>query len=390
MVSFFGTSIYGDYDYAVKADGTLAVTGYHGKSDDVVIPSKIQGRTVTEIGEKAFYQCDTITAVKIPEGVTKVGYCSFCQCESLAEVELPESLRIIYVCCFSNCTSLQTLHIPVGVEEIRDSAFCGCSGLRSISVPPVLKKISETAFEGCSSIEEVRISGGRTFFGRRTSEEILWRKGKDDFLIINDILFKYGGDNRIVEIPDGVKVIGSTLFYPSAKADCVIIPESVESIRKEAFANILNMNVIYRWGGEQLEYSISLQTGDGWQGYVYHCGMGQEAAAVLELLRDKDFNSPWIKRKDFVTRVRLSLDLAAASEEFRDYAKRMTTKALPQLAQAGDIRRIMLAEKLGIRLGQKSVKSTVSLLSESGASPEILAYLLDYLSRYYGSGKQDE
>jgi hypothetical protein len=38
-------------------DGNAVITKYKGKSPDAVIPGKIQGRPVTEIGEGAFRGC---------------------------------------------------------------------------------------------------------------------------------------------------------------------------------------------------------------------------------------------------------------------------------------------------------------------------------------------
>ncbi len=44
-----------DFNYTVLSDGTLKITKYKGKADNVVIPETIDGKKVTVIGTRAFY-----------------------------------------------------------------------------------------------------------------------------------------------------------------------------------------------------------------------------------------------------------------------------------------------------------------------------------------------
>ncbi|MBO4787814.1 MAG: leucine-rich repeat domain-containing protein [Lachnospiraceae bacterium] len=55
------------------------------------------------------------------------------------------------------------------------------------------------------------------------------------FKIEDDVLIKYSGDDEIVTIPDGVKVIGEKAFYSNTTIKKVIIPDSVTQIKKCAF-----------------------------------------------------------------------------------------------------------------------------------------------------------
>ncbi|MEG0146002.1 MAG: hypothetical protein RR739_08050, partial [Clostridia bacterium] len=60
-------------DFAVKAldEQSIMITKYTGSATDVTIPSTIDGRKVTTIGEKAFFESN-IARVTIPEGVTAI------------------------------------------------------------------------------------------------------------------------------------------------------------------------------------------------------------------------------------------------------------------------------------------------------------------------------
>ena len=63
----------GDYSYVLLKDGTAEITGYRGKAPSLSIQSRLDGYTVTSIGDRAFYECRHLTSVIIPESVTSIG-----------------------------------------------------------------------------------------------------------------------------------------------------------------------------------------------------------------------------------------------------------------------------------------------------------------------------
>ena len=62
-----------DYRYVLLEDGSARITGYKGEDADLTIPGELDGHPVREIGEVAFYKCNTLTAVALPEGLTTIG-----------------------------------------------------------------------------------------------------------------------------------------------------------------------------------------------------------------------------------------------------------------------------------------------------------------------------
>ena len=81
------TKSWGDYDYQVLDDGTVEIMHYKGSDNNLVIPSEIDGKKVTSIGD--LYSNKDIISVEIPNSVTSIGGLAFYDCTNLTEVKIP-------------------------------------------------------------------------------------------------------------------------------------------------------------------------------------------------------------------------------------------------------------------------------------------------------------
>lgn len=54
VVSSGEALVFGDYKYIILDDDTVEITGYTGSDTELIIPSEIDGKAVTSIGEAAF------------------------------------------------------------------------------------------------------------------------------------------------------------------------------------------------------------------------------------------------------------------------------------------------------------------------------------------------
>jgi hypothetical protein len=77
----------GDFEYTVLEGGSVSVTEYTGSATDVTITDTINGKTVTQIGEKAFFENTTLEYLVMPDTVTAIGDGAFEGCTALATVE---------------------------------------------------------------------------------------------------------------------------------------------------------------------------------------------------------------------------------------------------------------------------------------------------------------
>lgn len=83
-----GGAIYFDKETGTITDCDVSVT----KAD---IPEEIDGVKVRNIGYRAFYDCDSLTSIKIPDSVTSIETCAFEDCDSLTSIEIPDSVTSI-------------------------------------------------------------------------------------------------------------------------------------------------------------------------------------------------------------------------------------------------------------------------------------------------------
>lgn len=200
--------------YAVKE---LDYNHYFYMSD-ITIPSTItvQGTTyrVTGIGENAFYKCESINNISIPESVTSIDKYAFYYCTSLRSIALPSRLTFIGDRAFRDCHLLSSLSIPEGVTSIGNGAFYECESLPSIVVPESVTSMGNFAFAYCTKLSSITIPEGITNIG--------------------DGMFSNCTSLSSFIIPQSVTGIGAQAFSGCSSLASITIP-GVQAIGKEAF-----------------------------------------------------------------------------------------------------------------------------------------------------------
>lgn len=177
---------------------------------NVVIPEG-----VTEIGDLAFQECESLKSVEIPSSVKKIGWHSFYGCKSLEGVVIPDSVTELITGAFKDCTSLKSVLIGSGVTELGWSAFYGCTSLESVNIPEGVTKIWEQVFFQCTSLKSVKIPS--------TVKKI------------DDGAFHDCTSLESVVIPDGVECIDCAVFSGCTSLKSVVIGSGVTEIEENAF-----------------------------------------------------------------------------------------------------------------------------------------------------------
>lgn len=262
--------------YTVNEDGVSCTIIGIGECKDthIYIPEKIDGYTVTAIGDSAFLLNYGIVEVVIPDSVLSIGELAFSDCISLTSVSLPKDLSAILHATFSSCVKLKSIEIPEGVTEIGAFAFVSCSALESITLPEGVESIGYAAFSLCESLQNISLPNSLRFIGMDafrccydlesitipanvtyvgygafvyciSLQEISVAKENTHYKTIDGNLYTKDAKNllcylpsneaEIFYVPNGVKVIGSYAFAHCNKLKSIILPNSVETLQTHAF-----------------------------------------------------------------------------------------------------------------------------------------------------------
>lgn len=191
-------------------------------------------KSVTSIGNDAFFDCLNLTSITIPENVTDIGSFAFTYCKGLTEITIPEGITDIGENMFSFCRSLANINLPDSVTTIGDSAFYMCSGLKNIAIPDSVTNIGESAFYGCDSLSNITIGG--------------------NVEKISNCSFGFCKNLESVIISDSVSDIGMNAFTNCSSLSNIMIPVSVKSINPFAFDGCVNLTDVY-YGGTQGQWN---------------------------------------------------------------------------------------------------------------------------------------
>ncbi|MBR4859231.1 MAG: leucine-rich repeat protein [Clostridia bacterium] len=212
---------------------------------------KIKDET-TVISDYAFYGCENIEAVTMPNTITSIGDYAFLNCCKIKNIEIPNGVKNIGISAFNSCDNLENIivdsdnsiyssdtngvlfdknktiliqypsgktetyyEVPSGVTTIMDDSFGDCSNITSVTIPDSVTNAGDRTFYDCDSLVSVNLGNGITCLG---------------FMLF------YGCDNlSSVIIPDSVTSIESSAFEDCTSLMNITIPDSVTSIGRFVF-----------------------------------------------------------------------------------------------------------------------------------------------------------
>ena len=203
------------------------LTDYEGEDSKLKVPDKVEGKTVTEIGDAAFSGCSDLT-----------------------EIDLPASLKVIGINAFERA-GLEEVEIPDGVEKIGRGAFAE-SGLKTVKLPDSLQSIGKIPFSRCVNLTEISISADNPYY--RTKDGVLYTadgktliqypsaKGTQYSVEDGTETISYGAFAEAplqqIHFPQTLKVIENDAFYECYTLESLELPDSLESIGDLAFGKM--------------------------------------------------------------------------------------------------------------------------------------------------------
>lgn len=207
--------------------------------------------SVHKIGRSAFYRCELLQQITIPNTVKEIGDFAFQNCTSLRRISIPNSIEKIGDGAFYECSSLTTISISDSITAIGSSTFKGCSSLRQITIPYSVKEIGSSAFEGCSSLQEIVIPdsvktiGYGAFMGCTSLRRVAISYHVTN-IDIESCAFQDCTSLRQVELPDFAVAmhIGKGAFGNCSSLQEIRIPSSTKTINRNVFQGCTSLEQI--------------------------------------------------------------------------------------------------------------------------------------------------
>lgn len=176
---------------------------------------------VTEIGEYAFYLCENLASITLPESITSIGSMAMDTCTNLSGIVIPDSVVTIGAHAFNDCFNLSNVVVGENVTTISAWAFSDCVALTSVTIPDSVSIIGEGAFGACYGLER--------FEGSNVSA--------DGRCLILDSVLKAFAPAGLTEyaIPEGVTSIEMYTFQKLEHLTSIHFPAGLTDICKGAF-----------------------------------------------------------------------------------------------------------------------------------------------------------
>ncbi len=292
--------VYGDFEYILKDDDTIELTKYTQSSVEFIIPTEIDGKTVTSIGNNCFANSN-VHRIFIPDTITEIKEYAFHNCELLEELSLSNNIEVLQSNAFGKCTGLKSIKIPKTLKDAHSkysgvSAFSGCvnitemtfedgievipsclaigTGIKSLTFPDSVKIISENAFENCTSLSEVTLPKNIEELCSKAFESCTGltsitipktlKKAHTDYNSqgafnkcenLTEVIFEEGievipgfvmRDTGIknIKFPDSVKEIESSAFSFCSNLTEINLPENIEILHSNAFADCIGLTSV--------------------------------------------------------------------------------------------------------------------------------------------------
>lgn len=209
-------------NFDINAFGANLVSNvYHNNHGILTFSNKI-----TRIGESAFFTCEKLETVLLPETLQIIESRAFGGCNNLQEINIPDKIKHIGVCAFEGCSSITRIIIPDSIKIIGNGAFKDCDNLREIGLPQNFSA-DGNIFDGCSNIQAINTN--------HISDD-------GHCIIINNVLISCLErlDLPILKeyrIPEGVIAIGKDAFHRNKTLRKIYIPKTVKEIECNAFVS---------------------------------------------------------------------------------------------------------------------------------------------------------
>lgn len=257
-VSAETTGTYGDLTYKIE-NGEITITDCDESATEIEIPEEIDGKSVTEIGNYAFYNCTALTKInwnakKVSDFTSSIDV--FCNAGTKGDgidVVFGDSVEhipayLFYVSNSSYQPKIKSVTIGNSVTKIGDYVFYNCSGLTSITIGDSVTEIGKGAFDNCGYVnDETNWDGEYLYLGNYLIEAkstVVAAKVKDGTTVMIDHIFDNCIDLLKVTLPESLINIPNYAFSGCTDLFSISLPSKINTIGEFAFGSCYKLTKI--------------------------------------------------------------------------------------------------------------------------------------------------
>ena len=222
---------------ALLTIGEYAFSGCRALSE-LNLPAKL--RTV---GRNAFANNRALLSLTVPNSVSSIGINAWYYCSAMKTLHLPGSVGTVPRGAFKCCKALEEVVIDEGVKTIGEQAFCGNGKpmkLKTIDIPSTLTKVEADAFTDCDQLTDVYFNGDMA-----KADAISISSNNSNF---TDAAWHFVGktvapddpDLKVITLPNNLLIVEEEA-YANNRAQKIIVPSRVKTIKSHAFLNCRNL-----------------------------------------------------------------------------------------------------------------------------------------------------
>lgn len=248
---------------------------------DIVIPDSVK-----TIGKQAFNRSG-LTSIKFGSGLESIGRFAFQACY-LTKITVPGNVKTIIHGAFDACVNLEEAVLEEGVQTIGEVAFASCEKLATVTIPKSVTSIGDSAFSFGSgnSLQTVNYGGTMAEWNALkasigTSNDVLLNaaiyctdgslntdavsvinrlgEGEHTVTVTGEVSAEYlaeiaeaikekdyRGTKIILDMSGttGLESIPEMTFYNNFGLVEIVLPQSVTSIKKDAFMSCIELKSV--------------------------------------------------------------------------------------------------------------------------------------------------
>ena len=202
------------------------------KTANVLATVNIDGTdyAVTAIGEQAFYWCQSLQSVTLPEGLQTIGDGAFQNCPLRSITSLAATPPCISEGTFGKWVyAIVTPTVPEGAED----AYRAAEGWKLFYTSMAIDGIAYTIDTEVGTATVTDYRGSKRDVAVPATVEY---EGADyPVTVIGDFAFSYCSALQSITLPEGVQSIGDNAFQSCTALQSVTLPEGLQSIEDYAF-----------------------------------------------------------------------------------------------------------------------------------------------------------